>query len=218
VGMKLGIYGSGGLGKEVYELAERINHTAKRWDEIFFVDDVRDEGALFDTRSIKFETLLKKQTNDVECVIAIGEPTSREVLFEKLSQHDIRVATLVDPSALISSRVRISAGSIICEFASIHVDACIGLNCLVQPYCVVGHDTQIGDHSVLSTHCSPGGCTEFGKRVFAGMHSSIKEKLTIGDDVIIAMGAAVFQDLPDGVTVVGNPARITRGSDNHKVF
>ena len=50
------------------------------------------------------------------------------------------------------------------------------------------------------------------------MHSSIKEKLTIGDDVIIAMGAAVFQNLPSGVTVVGNPARITIGRDDHKVF
>lgn len=215
--MKLGIYGSGGLGKEVFEIAERINGKSKRWDEIFFVDDIRDEGPFFETRSIKFETLIA-QKNDLECIIGIGEPSSREKLYWKLSQHEIQLATLIDPTALVSPRVKISSGSIICEFSSIHADVSIGVNCLVQPYCVVGHDTQIGDHSVLSPHCAPGGSTVFGKRVFAGMHSSIKEKLTIGDDAIIAMGAAVFQNLPEGVTVVGNPARITRGRDDHKVF
>jgi sugar O-acyltransferase (sialic acid O-acetyltransferase NeuD family) len=215
--MKIGIYGSGGLGKEVYELAGRINAKHKRWDEIVFVDDVRDEGVFFGTRSVKFERWLEEK-GEWECVIGIGEPSSREKLCGKILQNEIKLATLIDPSALISPRAEISCGSIVCEFASIHADVSIGRNCLIQPYCVVGHDTRIGDHSVFSTHCAPGGSCIFGERVFAGMHSSIKEKVQIGDDVIIAMGASVFQNLPDGVTVVGNPARITRGRDDHKVF
>ena len=28
----------------------------------------------------------------------------------------------------------------------------------------------------------------------------------------------VFRDLEDGVTVVGNPARVTKGNSEHKVF
>ena len=215
--MKLFIYGSGGLGREIYEISERINQTIKKWDEILFLDDIREEGPFFGTRSLKFETFLEQKLVS-ECVIGIGEPANREKLFIKLSQNEIKIATLIDPRATVSPRARIDNGSIICEFASVHADVSMGMNCLVQPYCVVAHDTQIGDHSVLSPHCAPGGASVFGKRVFVGMHSSIKEKLTIGDDVIIAMGAAVFQNLPEGVTVVGNPARITKGRDDHKVF
>ena len=37
--MILGIYGAGGLGREVYELANVINSYNNRWDEIFFIDD-----------------------------------------------------------------------------------------------------------------------------------------------------------------------------------
>jgi len=215
--MKLGIYGSGGLGKEIYEISERINQKTKQWDEILFLDDIREEGPFFGTRSLKFETFLEQKLV-AECVIGIGEPSSREKLFGKLSQNGIKCVTLIDPSASVSPRARIENGSIVCEFSSVHAGVSIGMNCLVQPYCVVAHDTQVGDHSVLSPHSAPGGSSVFGKRVFVGMHSSIKEKLTIGDDVIIAMGAAVFQSLPSGVTVVGNPARITKGRDDRKVF
>ena len=48
--------------------------------------------------------------------------------------------------------------------------------------------------------------------------SGIKEKLSVGNDAIIGMGAAVFRDVEAGTTVVGNPARVTRGNDKHKVF
>ena len=57
-----------------------------------------------------------------------------------------------------------------------------------------------------------------GKRVFLGMHATVKEKLIIGDDAIISMSAAVFRDLKPEVTVVGNPARETKGNIEHKVF
>ena len=216
--MKLGIYGAGGLGKEIYDLSLRINCSSNKWSEIVFIDDVKDEGLVLGTRCVRFKTFLGTKPEEFECIIAIGEPSIRATLFEKMSQQNVKPAILIDPSAIVSPTATISAGSIICEHSSIHADVCIGVNCLVQPYCVIGHDTIVGDHTVLSSHCAPGGCLVFGKRVFAGMHSSVKEKLHIGDDVIIAMGASVFQDLPAGVTVVGNPARITRGREDRKVF
>jgi sugar O-acyltransferase (sialic acid O-acetyltransferase NeuD family) len=215
--MKLGVYGSGGLGKEVFELAQRCNRNSNRWEEIVFIDDFRNEGEFFGTKSIRFETLLGLK-KAFECVVGIGEPSSREKLFNKLTENSVSLTTIIDPSVVFSATATIGEGTTICEFASIHADVSIGRNCLIQPHCVIGHDTKIGDHTVLSPHCAPGGSSTYGNRVFAGMHSSIKEKLTIGDDVIIAMGAAVFQSLPSGVTVVGNPARITKGHDDRKVF
>ena len=37
--MKLAIYGAGGLGREVLELAQEINATESRWDALCLVDD-----------------------------------------------------------------------------------------------------------------------------------------------------------------------------------
>ena len=70
----------------------------------------------------------------------------------------------------------------------------------------------------MGAHCAPGGESTFGEKVYVGMNASIKEKLVIGDDAIISMGAVVYTDVEAGNTVIGNPARVTRGSDQHRVF
>lgn len=215
--MILGVYGSGGLGREVFELATRRNAVSRIWTEIVFIDDVRAEGPFFGTRCLRFETMLKDR-DAYQCVVANGEPTDRETMFGRLAAAGICRTTLIDPTALISPTAKIGEGTVVCEFSTIHADVQIGCNCVIQPYCDIGHHIKIGNHAVLSTHCAPGGWSVFGTRVFAGMLSSIKDKTTIGDDAVISMGAAVFQDVPAGATVVGNPARITRGNDGHKVF
>ena len=50
------------------------------------------------------------------------------------------------------------------------------------------------------------------------MHSVVKEHLNIGDGVIVGMGSVVFRDVPANSVVLGNPARMTRGNDEGKVF
>ena len=37
--MKLCIYGAGGFGKEVYDIASRINNKHQLWDEILYIVD-----------------------------------------------------------------------------------------------------------------------------------------------------------------------------------
>lgn len=215
--MILGIYGAGGLGREIYEIAVRRNAVSSLWSQIVFVDDFSDEGDFYGTKRIQFDSL-KNHKNEYECVIAVGEPSTREKLFQRLSSEGIRLTCLIDPTAIVSPTAKINNGTIICEYSTIHTEVELGHNTLIQPFCDIGHDIKVGDHTVLSPYCAPGGGAVFGKRVFVGMKSSIMELLTIGDDAIVGMGSAVFRDVPAGNTVVGNPARITRGKDEHKVF
>jgi len=215
--MKLGIYGSGGLGRELYEIAARRNEASSLWGRIVFIDDFSEEGDFFGTIRINFDSL-KKNKNEYECIIAVGEPSAREKLYQKLMAEDIKMACLIDPSAIISPTAKIMPGVIVCEYSTIHTGVELGSNTLIQPFCDIGHDIKVGNHTVLSPFCAPGGGSVFGERVYVGMHSSIKELSNIGDDAIVGMGSSVFRDVPAGATVVGNPARVTRGNDDHKVF
>jgi sugar O-acyltransferase (sialic acid O-acetyltransferase NeuD family) len=215
--MILGIYGSGGLGREIYEIGTRRNLVSSLWNQIIFIDDFKDEGGFFGTKRIQFDKL-KTHKEEYECVIAVGEPSERQKLFHKLTNEDIKLTNLIDPTAIVSTTAKISNGVIICENSTIHTGVELGYNTLIQPFCDIGHDIKVGNHTVLSPFCAPGGGTVFGERVFVGMQSSIMESLTIGDDVIVGMGSVVFRDIPAGNTVVGNPARITRGNDERKVF
>ena len=50
------------------------------------------------------------------------------------------------------------------------------------------------------------------------MHSVVKEHLNVGDNAIIGMGSVVFRDVLENNVMLGNPARVTRGNDEGKVF
>lgn len=217
--MKLLIYGAGGLAKEVYDIVARTY--SDKYEKIYFIDDFVEEGDFYLSETIHFDSIpnmFKDEMDNIEGVVAVGEPSYREMLTKKFEDAEVSLATIIDKTALISPTAKIEKGSIICEFVTIHADVHIGKGCLIQPFTNIGHDIKIGDFTVISSACAPGGVSIFGKRVYMGMNATSKEKISIGDDAVISMGAVVFRDVEDGATVVGNPARVTRGNDQHKVF
>ena len=82
------------------DLAVRCNYK-KRWTDIVFIDDFKQDSHEYLADIVKFEDLLKKKY-DYEIVISVGEPISRKKLFEKLKRENFSFATLVDPTAIIS--------------------------------------------------------------------------------------------------------------------
>lgn len=211
--MKLGIYGAGGLGREVLVLAQQLNQSS-RWETIFFIDDVTDEKVVSGVPVHRFALLDLAST---EVVIAIGEPAARERLAEKVLAKT-NLATLIHPSVFIPHTTQVGAGAIICDHAFVSCDVSIGENTLLQPHSSVGHDNHIGMHSVLCGNATLGGNCQLGQRVFVGMNSSIKEKTTIGNDVILGMGCVVLSDIAAENVVVGNPARVLCKNDQKKIF
>lgn len=51
-----------------------------------------------------------------------------------------------------------------------------------------------------------GGC-KVGNGAYIGMGSQLKEGTNIGKSTIIGMGSIVYNDIPEGVTALGNPCR-----------
>lgn len=214
--MILLIYGSGGLGREVYDIAKRVNDKEKRWSEISFIDDVREENNVNGINVYKFEHILS--FDEVECVVAVGEPVSREKLYSKLKQNNLKMGTLIDPTAVVSESAVIEEGVIICPFVIIAAGVNIDINSFIQPSAVIGHDIKIGKHSIISAGALPGGSSVFGDKVYVGMGSIIKEKVNIGENSIIGMGSCVHNDIPSDVIALGNPARVMRRNEENKIF
>lgn len=214
--MILLIYGSGGLGREVYDLATRINQKKQRWSEISFINDIKPDSEIDNVKLFKFNDILLLE--NTECIVAVGEPNSREKLYQKLKKNNQKIATLIDPTVVISSSATIGEGCIICAFVLIANNVRIFSNVLVQSFVNIGHDILIGNHAVISSGVFPGGGDILGDKVYIGMGATIKEKLTIGDNSIIGMGACVFQNIPSDVIALGNPARVMRKNEDGKIF
>ena len=217
--MKLAIYGAGGLAKEVYIIAQKINKESHRWDEFIFIDDINDISELRGCKVYRFCDFLKIESKEtVEFIIGVGEPTIRELLYNKVKENDFKVTTLIHPGVYIDDTTKINEGVVICEGVTITCDIIIGSNSYIHPHVVVGHGIHIGMHTVIGSNSQIGGDNIIGDRVFMGFLSGSREKITIGNDVIVSAGGIVFKNLPDAVIAVGNPARIMKINDSKRVF
>lgn len=120
------------------------------------------------------------------------------------------VPVIIHPSAVVSSSACLGSGSQVLALANISAGARLGEACIVNHRASVDHECQLGN----GVHLAPGatlcGNVNVSDNVFIGAGAIILPRLSIGADTIIGAGAVVTRDLPDGVTVVGNPAKPLR--------
>lgn len=216
----LGIYGAGGLGREVLELANIINVASERWDVIIFIDDIKsDIGTMHGIELYSFDKVTNLFRDDeIEIVVGLGEPEYRRKLYEKISMRGYTLATLIHPTVTIPDSTKIGEGAIISYNSFISCDTIIGNNVLVQPLTGIGHDCKIGDHSVISGHSDLGGGTIIGEGTYIALNVCVRDHTSIGKNVIVSAGSAVLRDIPDDVIVQGNPARVMLKNTEKKVF
>jgi len=217
--MDLYIYCAGGFGKEVIDIARRSNISAKRWDDIKFVDDVLGVDVKYGATVETFESLKANDrivTN--EFLIAAGEPAVRRMIQKRIHMEHARLSQLVDVSTIFADSASISEGVIIAPLCSVSSDAVLARNSCVNTLSIIGHDVFVGENSVISSMVNMGGACIVGKDSYIGMGALIKEGVKIGSNSIIGMGSVVYNDIPDGVIALGNPARVMRNNETQNVF
>ena len=217
--MLLAIYGAHGLAKEVYIIARKINQISNKWSEYCFIDDINEIAEVNGEKVFKFQKLInEKEKNEIEVVIAVGEPSVRDYLYHKVKDAGLRLVTLIHPGIYIDETTTIGEGTVIAEGVTITANVEIGDNAYIQPHAVIGHDIKIGRHTVIGSNCQIGGGDIIGERVFMGFLSGVTDHVSIGSDSIISAGAIVFRELPEAVIAVGNPARVVKKNIEKRVF
>lgn len=121
-----------------------------------------------------------------------------------------KVGTFVEiqKGAKIGKNVKISTHTFICEGVTIEDDVFIGHNV-----------SFINDKYPRSTNPDGSMQTEqdwkvvptlVKKRASIGTSTTILCGVTIGENAIVGAGSVVTKDVPDGMIVAGNPARVIR--------
>ncbi len=87
----------------------------------------------------------------------------------------------------------------------------IGKRCNVQDLALIHNKVTIGDDVSIGHNAVVHGCT-IGDRVIVGMGAIVLDGAKIGNDCIIGAGAVVAgkMDAPDGSMILGSPAVIKR--------
>lgn len=217
--MKIGIYGTGGTGREVYEIIQDIYELkGKLYEEIIFIDDITEDKELFGCRILSFDEVINEGIKDIRVAIAVGEPNLRAKLREKVEAKGYSLISVIHPRANVSRFAVIEDGVIIKGNCFVSNKAVVKKNVLLQAYAVVGHDVVINEDSLISNFVCIGGFSNIGDRVYIAMHSAIIDRINIGNDCIIGLSTSVFKDVEEGKIVLGNPGRIISNNNNKKVF
>ena len=81
----------GGFGKEVIDIARRLNMVSALWETIAFLDDAPLGNTYHGADVFRLESVQERfGTSFVESAIANGEPAIRKAIFERLAAAGFR--------------------------------------------------------------------------------------------------------------------------------
>lgn len=217
--MVLGIYGTGGSGRELLEMISKYDELNNRWDEIIYIDDTKEIGNCKTKKRMPFDMFSQLYSHEkAEVAIAVGEPQYREQLGEKVQNKGYKLAIIISPKAEVSPSARLLEGVVIKDNSIVSSDAVIGENTWINSNAIIGHDVNIGKNCQISSLSLVAGRTKVGNNVYIGGAACVREDLVIGDRAILSMGAIVLKNVKDNKIVMGNPAREIAENKEYKVF
>jgi len=86
-------------------------------------------------------------------------------------------------------------------------DTLIGRGTKIGHLCSIGHGAIIGKHCMIISKSMIGGSALIGDYTQISFGACIRNKITIGNNVIVGMGSVVTESISDGKVVFGVPAK-----------
>lgn len=192
------LFGASGHGKVIAEIAELCQFNLKG-----FID----ENALL--TEIWDYPVFHEIPNDLkELFLSVGNNSTRKMIYERF--HNYKFPTLIHPSASVSKRAIIDAGTVVMASATINPDVQIGKQVILNTNCSIDHECEIGDFVHISPNAALAGNVTVGEGTQIGIGASVIQGIKIGKWAMVGAGAVVIRDIPDYAVAVGNPARVIR--------
>lgn len=189
---------------EIIELAEEINAKI-----IGLIDNSRI-GNYFNYPVLGTDDDIDKvynQNGSVPVVITPDKPSLREKLYLKYQNKGFSFASLVSNQAKLSLSATFEQGTIIQAGVNVSSEVTVGEFVKLNSCCNIMHNVVVGDFTTIAPNAVILGNVKISKSCYIGANSTILPGINIGNNVIIGAGTVVTKDVPDGKTMVGNPAR-----------
>ncbi|MFA5370479.1 MAG: acetyltransferase [Sideroxydans sp.] len=142
-------------------------------------------------------------------VVAIGNNRLRHEVACWVERQGGKLAeAVVHPSAQLARGVVLGNGTVVMAGTIVNSDVYVGKNVIINTGASIDHDCVVGD----AVHIAPGailcGGIIVGEQTLVGAGAIVLPNLRIGRKAVIGAGTVVVNDVPDGVTVLGVPARM----------
>lgn len=161
--------------------------------------------------------VIEKNRDKIKDIVV--ENTCRNSAVPLLDLKNIHAR--IEPGAIIRDRVEIGDNAVIMMGAVINIGAVIGEGTMIDMGAIlggratVGKNCHIGAGAVLAGVVEPASATPviIEDDVLVGANAVVIEGVRVGKGSVVAAGAIVIEDVPEGVVVAGCPARIIKKKD-----
>jgi sugar O-acyltransferase (sialic acid O-acetyltransferase NeuD family) len=196
---KICIVGTGGFGREVLTCICDL-----KLDDhvVFMIDD-----SFFDKKMIMGIEVIKRSeftADDYKVIVAIADPHKRKKMVESLPSTT-QYTSIIHPRAVISKWVEIGEGSIITAGVILTCNIKIGQHAHINLNSTIGHDCTIGNYFTCAPATNISGNCHLGNCVYFGTKSSIKEGVSVCDNVTVGMGGVVTKNIDKKGVYIGSP-------------
>lgn len=208
----IAIFGAGGFGREVACLINRINEEKPKWNLIGFFDDndsLKDKMVSHFGKCLGGIDDLNAYTNELNVVIAIGNPKVTRIVVEKISNDKIVFPNLIHPNVKCTDEktFNIGRGNIIQGACSFSCDVSLGDFNILNGYVFCGHDDIIGSYNTFMPAVKISGEVEIGNENFFGISSIVLQQIKIGNGIRLGAGSVLMKKPKDDELYIGNPAK-----------
>ncbi|MFN8610495.1 MAG: NeuD/PglB/VioB family sugar acetyltransferase [Vulcanimicrobiota bacterium] len=132
----------------------------------------------------------------------------RRALFEQGRALGWEMACAIHPRAFISPSAQHGSGLFLGPMAVVHTASRLGHNVCIYSGSVVEHDARVEDHVFLGPGVHLAGGVSLLEGAYLSVGARVGWGLTIGRNALVAAGAVVVRDVPEGAMVMGAPARV----------
>lgn len=199
------IFGTGGLGREVMEIAKR---DLPNGHELIFIEDAPKVALVNDTTVLSVEEFAEVRADKFYCV-AVGNPTLRSNIARRLHYR----LSGAEPFSIVSARstihptVRLGRGAIVMDGVRISSNAEIGRFFLANYNAIVGHDCQVEDYVTLSPAAGIMGRVSVGECAFLGAGAMVLPRVRIGVAATVGALSLALSNVENGEIAIGIPAK-----------
>ena len=203
------LIGSGGCMRELLYQIQELNKVQPTWHVLGYVDRKAAEAA--GCRYLGDDDWLMHYSRKAAVCISVQEAVLREklaALYHKNPRLYFPVMRMLHTEA--AETTVIGEGTILCEHVKITNDGTVGKFCFFNIGAQIHHDAGIGDYVTAAPNVTAAGNVTLGNGCYIGMGARVIQGICIGEKAVIGAGAVVVEDIPEGTTAVGVPAKVIK--------
>lgn len=141
-------------------------------------------------------------------VIGIGDPKARALVAKKLDELSVTYARAVHPSAVLYREVSLEDGAVVAAGVVVAAATRLGRHTLLNLNATIGHDCTLSSFSTVGPGANVGGNVRMGDGAFVGLNGTVLPGRNLGAWSTLGAGSVLLEDLREGATAFGVPARV----------